>query len=135
MLSLEEYARLPLEQPTTNCYIATAASRGHTWFVGSRTIRLEDGRRWQVNRQLVVLKTGEIALRVLTPRLHSWLRVVYDRIGPVLARRLGHPILADLAYLALKPIEWLTRFLLVCLLGKEGCLVYQPYCRDLTPKK
>lgn len=35
------------------------------------------------------------------------MRRVYDYIGPRLARRLVHPLLADAAYLLLKPFEWL----------------------------
>jgi hypothetical protein len=40
------------------------------------------------------------------------LRFVYDIVGPVLARRLTHPFLADIAYLSLKPAELLARFAL-----------------------
>ena len=34
------------------------------------------------------------------------LRRIYDRVGPVLARGLVHAVLADVAYLLLKPAEW-----------------------------
>jgi len=43
--------------------------------------------------------------------------LIYDRIGPRLARRLRHPLAADLAFLSLKPAEWATRATLGLLLG------------------
>ena len=61
-----------------------------------------------VTRQLQNLKCAEIALMALTPQLHKQLRRIYDRFGPPLAARLNNPFLADLAYLMLKPVEWVT---------------------------
>ncbi|MBP88430.1 MAG: hypothetical protein CMJ64_17235 [Planctomycetaceae bacterium] len=129
ILSLEEYSKLPLEPPS-NCYIATAASQGHTRFVGSQTIRSASGTRWQVNRQLAVLKAAELALRTLLPTFHTWLRAVYDRLGPVVARRLRHPILADLAYVGLKPFEWNAILVLIGLLGEGRHCIDRLYLRD-----
>jgi hypothetical protein len=40
------------------------------------------------------------------------LRAIYDRIGPTMAAALVHPLLADLAYVLLKPAEWITLLLL-----------------------
>jgi hypothetical protein len=37
------------------------------------------------------------------------LRAVYGRLGPLAAARLDRPWRADLAYLPLKPLEWLAR--------------------------
>ena len=39
-------------------------------------------------------------------------RCVYNRIGPAVARRIRHPLLADVAFVALKPFEWIARFIL-----------------------
>ncbi len=62
-----------------------------------------------MNSQTRTLKCAELILREACPRLHRVLRGAYDAVGPVLARRLTHPLLADTAYLALKPFEWLAR--------------------------
>jgi hypothetical protein len=101
------YASLPTQPP--NCYIATAAARGHRPFVGSQPARLDSGILW-VNAQLRYLKCAELALMALVPGLHRPLRAMYDLLGPTLARRMTHPLLADLAYLSFKPIEILARF-------------------------
>jgi hypothetical protein len=88
----ELYASLPAE-PGDGCYVATAAARGHRWLVG--------------DAQLATFKTAEHALQARLPRLHRALRAAYDRLGPPVARRVVSPWLADLAYLSLKPGEWL----------------------------
>lgn len=118
ILSLEEYSKLPLEPPET-CYIATAAARGHPRFVGSWSLKTRHGAIRNVNRQLVVLKAGELALSTLTPRLHRGLRAVYDVVAPPIARRLAKPVVADAAFLVLKPIEWVTYLCLLGLLGRQ----------------
>lgn len=107
---IELYKALPT-QPPPDCYIATAAARGHPALVGSQPVHRKTG-TLMVNRQLQTLKCAELALQALAPRLHRTLRFVYDIIGPPLARRLTHPVLADLAYLSLKPAELLARFAL-----------------------
>ncbi|MHC4605936.1 MAG: DUF6688 family protein [Planctomycetota bacterium] len=99
--AIEMYNSLPTEPPE-NCYISTAAARGHPGVVGSQVVA-----NFRVNRQMRVFKCAEIALLALAPRLHRACRRVYDRAGPRLAACLVHPLAADAAYLALKPWEWL----------------------------
>ena len=103
----ELYAALP-PQPPPDCYIATAAAHGHPWFVRAWTVEREDGKRILVNGQLQLLKCAEFALLAICPRWHKRLRRVYDVIGRFLARKIQNRFLADLAYLCLKPFEWLV---------------------------
>jgi hypothetical protein len=107
----ELYAALP-KQPPPDCYIATAAARGHRQVVQSWTVQRTDGTSLRVNAQLQQLKCAELALMAIHPRLHQVLRRIYDGLGKPLARRLQNPFLADMAYLLLKPWECLARFLL-----------------------
>ena len=104
---LEMYARLPTT--STSCYIATAASHGHDRLVGPRIVIYAKGKSITVTKQLLTLKCGELAIQSKSPRFHEYLRKVYDTLGPPLARILVvHPLLADFAYLTLKPFEWAT---------------------------
>jgi hypothetical protein len=103
----ELYAALP-PTPPPDCYIATAAAHGHPQFVHSRTIKRAGGKSMQVNRQLQLLKCAELGLLAIHPRLHKSLRGVYDVLGKWLARRIQNPFIADIAYLLLKPWEWLA---------------------------
>jgi hypothetical protein len=129
VLSLQEYAKLPLEPPD-NCYVATAAARGHTKLVRSRRIVVAGEVDVRVNRQLQVLKAGELALRALLPTAHHRLRRIYDHIGPCFAQRLNHACLADLAYLTLKPLEWCVYIALIGLLGRQRTWIDRLYGRS-----
>lgn len=106
----ELYAALPTEPP--NCYIATAAAYGHSRFVGSQTVQLKNGKSMQVNRQLQKLKAVEIALMGVSGTGHRMMRRIYDVIGKKLAAHIQNPLLADVAYLLLIPIEWISFFVL-----------------------
>jgi len=108
MVMLEEYMQLPT-QPPSRCYVATAAAKGHARFVGARIVPSAAGQPVSVNAQLRYLKAAELMLLCAMPRLHRWVRVLYDALGPYIASRLSHPLLADMAYLSLKPAEWIAR--------------------------
>jgi hypothetical protein len=106
----ELYAALPPTPP--DCYIATAAARGHPRCVRSWAVERADGKAMQVNGQLQRLKCAELALKAASPRLYKLLRKIYDVAGKWLARRIQNQLLADGAYLLLKPGEWLASSLL-----------------------
>lgn len=108
--TLTAYAALPPQPP--DCYIATAAAQGHHRLTGAQPVPLSDGRTLWVNAQLRYLKCGELALWAISPTTHRRVRWIYDRMGVWLAGRLQHPLLADAAYLSLKPLEWGTVWLL-----------------------
>ena len=110
----DAYASLPTTPP--DCYVCTAAARGHPRVVGSRAVHGPGGPPLWVNRQMRRLKCTEVVLRAACPPLHRRCRRLYDRFGPRLAGRLRHPLLADAAYLSLKPAEWLAAAALTVLL-------------------
>ena len=103
--AIEVYHSLPPQPP--DCYIATAAARGHKSLVRAQPVTLPTGLLW-VNPQLQTLKCAELVLVALLPRLHRPLRKMYDLVGKALAGCLISPYLSDLAYLGLKPVEWLA---------------------------
>lgn len=103
-MMLAEYATLPTEPPE-DCFIATAAARGHRRFVGTYAGQ-------PVNQQLRRLKAAELILHHTTPRLHHVLRWLYNRLGPRAAKLLTNRWLADAAYVGLKPCEWLANVVL-----------------------
>lgn len=104
------YASLPDQPP--GCFVATAASRGHRWLVGPLVEVTHHGHRQPANRQLLILRQLEAVWRNRAPRSHSAFRRLYNRIGPASARRINTPLRADLAYLALKPVEFLAGLIL-----------------------
>jgi hypothetical protein len=102
--AVKAYAALPPSSP--GCYIATAAATGHRRWVGSTRAMARDGSTYWANAQLRRLKCLEVAVATLCPAAHRVARRAYDVAGPPLARLITpHPLLADAAYLALKPVE------------------------------
>lgn len=106
----ELYNALPTEPP--NCYIATAAAKGHPRFVGSRAVKLASGKTMRVNRQLQRLKAVEIVWMGVSAPSHRMMRRVYDVVGKRLALCIKNPILADIAFFILLPVEWISFFVL-----------------------
>jgi len=126
------YYTLPTQPP--GCYIATAAAAGHRRFVGSAPARAADGSTFPANRQLRRLKCVEIALATVCPAGHRLIRRVYDFVGPPLARRIArHPLLADIAFATLKPVEWLTFGLLVAMVPEVRSAYCLIFCNPTPP--
>lgn len=108
LLVLEEYAKLPTVEPE-RCYFCSATARGHRRWVKGEDYLAADGRIFLVNDQLRRFKAFEILLVAICPKWHRCCRSIYDCVGPIMAKTLIHPLLADAAYVALKPLEWLCR--------------------------
>ncbi len=105
--SHQAYMALPDEPP--DCFVVTAASRGHTTVVGPRTPLRRGARTRLANAQLRTFWAFEDRWVAAAPRSHRAVRRVYGVIGPLVARRMGHPLVADAVFLALKPLEWAAR--------------------------
>lgn len=121
ILSLAEYAKLPVEDPG-NCYIASTAAKGKPQIVSSRPVVTGAGKITHVNDQLVTFKAGELALRALLPSWHRQARQIYDVLGPVLSRGLQRQGCIEVGYFFLKPAEWLVRAGLAMMLGRRAPL-------------
>jgi hypothetical protein len=101
------YQALPDEPP--DCFVVTAASRGHRSVVGARAPYRRGGRTRLANAQLRTFWAFEDRWAAAAPRSHRAVRWVYGYVGPLVARRMGHPLVADAVFLALKPLEWALR--------------------------
>ena len=97
-----EYAKLPTTNP--NCFVCSAAAHGHVGLVGAKS---SDG--IMVNTQMRRLKLLEFAMQIAMPQTHRRLRNVYNCIGPPMASICRkNAWLADVAFLVLKPLEWIA---------------------------
>lgn len=105
-----EYAWLPDKAPQ-GCFIVTAAGRGHAKVVGP-LFEIEHGaRRRLANQQLITFWQLENNWQNCAPRSHRNFRRLYNRIGPVIAAQIKSPWLADLTFMALKPVEVAARLI------------------------
>ena len=100
----QAYDALP-DTPPEGCFIVTAAARGNRRFVGS-TPNPATGR--MENAQLARMRAFERYLIANHPAAHRLLRKAYNRVGPAVARRIRRPLVADLAYVLIKPLELLA---------------------------
>ena len=100
------YESLP--EQSKDCFVVTAATRGHPSVVGPFCEIPHAGRLRRANRQLQTFWQFETRWRARAPRSHARFRRFYNRLGPVLARRIASPWLSDLVYVALKPAELLA---------------------------
>ncbi len=130
---LYEYTQLPAHP--SGCYIATAAACGHRRLVRSAQCQAADGTGFCVTRQLRVLKCAELILMHTCPSLHRSCRNAYDRLGPPLARRMSHPLLADIAYLSIKPFEWAAIVLMRLLIPDALHLLPRIYDHPIAAKR
>ncbi len=122
--ALADFVALP--EAHNGCFIVTAAARGHRRVVRSEEVVVR-GVSVRINHQLRVMKAGELALRVVTPRLHCALRRVYDRVAPRVARRVTSPWLADGVYLLLVPVACVVRLALAPVVrGRDIERLYDP---------
>ena len=116
MISKQQYLALPDEAP--DCFVVTAASRGHGAIVGPFTEIAHAEKMRVANRQLLRFWRFEEWWDRVSPRTHRGFRRIYNRVGPCVARRIRSPWLADGVYLLLKPLEWFA-FLITHLGGSK----------------
>jgi len=93
----------------TDCFVVTAALGGHESVVGPLQEVTRGGESCRANRQLVTLWRFESLWHRRAPRSHARFRAVYNRLGPWVARRIRTPLVADMAYLLIKPVELVAR--------------------------
>ncbi len=101
------YLDLPDKAP--DCFVVTAAGRGHGRIVGPFVEIIRHGERRRVNQQLITFWQFENVWHARAPRSHAAFRRAYNRLGPILAGKINSPLAADVAYVALKPLEFVAR--------------------------
>jgi hypothetical protein len=113
-----KYQSLPVNPP--ECFVVTAAMRGHRNVVGPLIRATRRGGPRLVTPQLLTFWQFEALWRACAPSSHRIFRCGYNYIGPVIARQVNSPWLADAVFLALKPAEMLAG-LIVRYGGREDC--------------
>ncbi len=103
----ELYRALPDQPP--ECFVVSAAARGHAAVVGPLEAVERGGRLLPVNRQLVTFWQFEELWRHRASRGHATFRQIYDVWGYRAAALIRNRWLADAAYCALKPFELAAR--------------------------
>lgn len=101
-------SRLPVQHIVVqDChYLCTVAARGTPSLVRPERMGERNGHPIVVNRQLAVANAFEDLLHVRWPRFGRLARATYDRLGWPVSRYITRAWMADLVYVAMKPLEW-----------------------------
>lgn len=92
-------------------YLCTVAAGGHKEVVKPIREGKRHGHKVLVNRQLCIANAFEQILEERAPKLHAFIRGIYDRYGYPIATKIKSPYIADMIYFLMKPLEWI--FLIV----------------------
>lgn len=88
-------------------YLCTVAAGGHRRVVKPLRPGVRHGHPIVVNRQLCIANAFEELIAERTPRVHRFIRHVYDTYGYPLSKHIRTPLAADVTYVLMKPLEWL----------------------------
>lgn len=101
-------SRLPIVHvPVADChYLCTVAARGTPSLVRPERVGRRHGQPILVNRQLAVANAFEDLLHARWPRFGRLARATYDRLGMPVSRHITRPWMADVVFVAMKPLEW-----------------------------
>jgi len=70
----------------------------------------------------------EIAIHSVCPLGHRAIRRIYDNAGPPFSRLIAmHPVIADIAFVLLKPIEWLLFGSLIVVVPEVRAAIQRVY--------
>lgn len=88
-------------------YLCTVSLIGHPELVKPTRVGIRRGVKIIVNRQLCVANAFEDLIMEKTPRLHHFIRHIYDKYGFPLAKHIKKSWQADITYIIMKPLEWI----------------------------
>ncbi len=93
-------------------YLCTVAAGGHKNIVKPLHIGKRHGHRVIVNRQLCIANAFEQLLEERLPKLHHFVRTLYDKLGYPIAKHIRSAYAADIIYFLMKPLEWIFLIIL-----------------------
>lgn len=88
-------------------YLCTVSLRGHKNIVKPLRFGLRKGEKIVVNRQLCIANAFEELIAEKNPKLHHFIRHVYDKYGYPVSKHIKTPLQADITYYIMKPLEWI----------------------------
>lgn len=88
-------------------YLCTVASGGHSKVVKPLRYGMRRGQKIIVNRQLCVANAFEDYIQEKVPKIHCFIRGLYDKYGYPISKHITTRTRADIVYILMKPLEWL----------------------------
>ncbi len=88
-------------------YLCTVSLRGHKKLVKPIRFGIRRDNKIVVNRQLCIANAFEELIQEKIPRIHHFIRYIYDKYGYPLSKHINTAIQADITYVLMKPLEWI----------------------------
>lgn len=88
-------------------YLCTVSLRGHKEIVKPIRFGIRRGNKIVVNRQLCIANAFEELIQEKTPKIHHFIRYIYDKYGYPLSKHINTAQQADITYILMKPLEWI----------------------------
>ena len=98
-------------------YLCTVSLRGHKQIVKPIRMGIRRGEKIVVNRQLCIANAFEDLIQEKLPKIHHFIRYIYDKYGYPLSKHINTAVQADITYIIMKPLEWI--FLLILYMFDE----------------
>ncbi|HAN21809.1 MAG TPA: hypothetical protein DCP51_09100 [Clostridiales bacterium] len=96
----------PIEYDYGGHYLCTVAANGHKKVVKPTRCGIRHGVKIVVNRQLCVANAFEQLISERVPKIHRFIRYIYDKYGYPLSKHITTKASADVTYIFMKPLEW-----------------------------
>lgn len=93
-------------------YLCTVSLRGHRKIVKPLRYGIRRNQKIVVNRQLCIANAFEQVLEEKVPKMHRFIRYVYDKYGYPLSKHINTEVSADIIYIIMKPLEYFFLFVL-----------------------
>jgi hypothetical protein len=87
-------------------YLCTVALKGHKRLVKPTRMGIRHGVKIVVNRQLCIANAFEQLIQERIPKLHKFVRHIYNKYGYPLSKHITTRLSADIVYILMKPLEW-----------------------------
>ncbi len=100
----QKTAPVPIE--ATGHYLCTVSLKGHHSIVKPLRYGIRRNNKIVVNRQLCVANAFEQLTEERIPKIHHFIRAIYDKYGYPISKHINSPMSADLIYILMKPLEW-----------------------------
>ena len=108
-------------------YLCTVSLRGHSHIVKPLRYGVRRNQKIIVNRQLCVANAFEQLMQERVPKVHKFIRNIYDKYGYPLSKHIISPISADIVYILMKPLEWFFVLILYLFDAKPEDIIARQY--------
>ena len=116
-----------LDMPEGGHYLCTVAACGHPKIVKPLKFGIRHNKIIIVNRQLQIANAFEEMIANYFPTFHRVVRIIYDRYGYPISKKISNAYISDIVYILMKPFEFFFLINLYLFIEKPEELIRKQY--------